>query len=273
MYLLWNLKWWHFQTGSQIILLLLSSRIQLYAGLRPFNNIELDRTDFVYAFTNLSFMGLPCVQITKYSFLGMLNTVLSLNVQKGTFWHVRPTSTQTSLRVHAVWSVFIVRFIKLHHVLSKIRPVKIQIRLRECAGWFESSLGAHWVPEGPFSGVDWKFPGQCRNVTVEEPCSKQGFTFITTDQKTLTSIFLYLPDCTDGSTSASTFRSKEEWIHCQGRQFFQTYFDCGNPLLPKEESSFFRLDTFSEGTSFAGKQTGLLKLSFFLQLVENLPSV
>ena len=65
MYLLWNLKWWHFQTGSQIILLLLSSRIQLYAGLRPFNNIELDRTDFVYAFTNLSFMGLPCVQIYR----------------------------------------------------------------------------------------------------------------------------------------------------------------------------------------------------------------
>ena len=31
----------------------------------------------------------------------------------------------------------------LHPWLSKTRPVKIQIRLRECAGWSESSLGAH----------------------------------------------------------------------------------------------------------------------------------
>ena len=31
----------------------------------------------------------------------------------------------------------------LHPWLSKIRPVKVLIRLRECAGWSESSLGAH----------------------------------------------------------------------------------------------------------------------------------
>ena len=31
----------------------------------------------------------------------------------------------------------------LHPWLSKMRPVKILIRLRECAGWSESSLGAH----------------------------------------------------------------------------------------------------------------------------------
>ena len=31
----------------------------------------------------------------------------------------------------------------LHPWLSKICPVKILIRLRECAGWSESSLGAH----------------------------------------------------------------------------------------------------------------------------------
>ena len=31
----------------------------------------------------------------------------------------------------------------LHPWLLKIRPVKILIRLRECAGWSESSLGAH----------------------------------------------------------------------------------------------------------------------------------
>ena len=30
----------------------------------------------------------------------------------------------------------------LHACLSKMRPVKILIRLRECAGWSESSLGA-----------------------------------------------------------------------------------------------------------------------------------
>ena len=31
----------------------------------------------------------------------------------------------------------------LHHWLSKMCPVKILIRLRECAGWSESSLGAY----------------------------------------------------------------------------------------------------------------------------------
>ena len=31
----------------------------------------------------------------------------------------------------------------LHTWLSQMRPVKIRIRLRECAGWSQSSLGAH----------------------------------------------------------------------------------------------------------------------------------
>ena len=30
-----------------------------------------------------------------------------------------------------------------HHLLPKMHPVKIQIRLRKCAVWSESSLGAH----------------------------------------------------------------------------------------------------------------------------------
>ena len=32
----------------------------------------------------------------------------------------------------------------LHPWLSEMRPVKVLIRLRECAGWSESSLGAHF---------------------------------------------------------------------------------------------------------------------------------
>ena len=71
---------------------------------------------------------------------------MSFNVRKQTFWHVRPKQTQINLRIiRAVWSVF---FVTAPHEetlirwLSKMRPVKIQIRLRECAVWFESSLCA-----------------------------------------------------------------------------------------------------------------------------------
>ena len=51
-------------------------------------------------------------------------------------------SNRTEFRV--VWSVFIVRMEK-HWIFGKykMRSVKIRIRLRECAGWSESSLGAH----------------------------------------------------------------------------------------------------------------------------------
>ena len=41
---------------------------------------------------------------------------LRRNLRKRTFWHVRPTKTQISLRIHAVWSVFVVRMKKLYHL-------------------------------------------------------------------------------------------------------------------------------------------------------------
>ena len=63
--------------------------------------------------------------------------------EKSTFWHVHPVMTQISLRIRIVWSVFIVCLKELCHWLSKMRPVKILIRLPEYAGWSESSLGAH----------------------------------------------------------------------------------------------------------------------------------
>ena len=67
----------------------------------------------------------------------------SQNVRKRTFLHRRPTKTQITLRIRAVWSVFVVRMKKrCIPWLSIMRPVKILIRLRECAGWSESSLGA-----------------------------------------------------------------------------------------------------------------------------------
>ena len=45
--------------------------------------------------------------------------------------------------------IFVVSMTKLHLWLSQMRSVKILIRLRECAVWSESSLGAH--TEGTFS--------------------------------------------------------------------------------------------------------------------------
>ena len=61
---------------------------------------------------------------------------------KPTKWPVRPTNTQISLGICAVWSVFAVRM-KKHGVLGY--PLSAQgrmIRLGRCPGWFESSLGA-----------------------------------------------------------------------------------------------------------------------------------
>ena len=57
-------------------------------------------------------------------------------MRKRTFWHMRPTKTQISLRIRCPHGE------TLHPWLSKMRPVKILIRLRDCADWSESSLGA-----------------------------------------------------------------------------------------------------------------------------------
>ena len=54
----------------------------------------------------------------------------------------------------------------LHPWLSKLRQVKILIRLRECAGWSESSLGAH------FGSRDF---WHCTSSDVDIACSEQHF--------------------------------------------------------------------------------------------------
>ena len=66
---------------------------------------------------------------------------LSLNVRKRTFWHVRPKKTQTSPRIRSVRPVFFARMKIFAPLAIQNRPVKIQIRLRECAVWYESLLG------------------------------------------------------------------------------------------------------------------------------------
>ena len=65
--------------------------------------------------------------------------------EKSTFWHVRPTKTQISLRIRTVWSEPSMSACRNFPSLSiQNTPVKILIRLRECAGWSESSLGAYF---------------------------------------------------------------------------------------------------------------------------------
>ena len=51
-----------------------------------------------------------------------------------------PKKTRISLRIQAVWSFFVVR---IEHFESKMRTVKILIKMRKYTGWSESSLGAH----------------------------------------------------------------------------------------------------------------------------------
>ena len=71
---------------------------------------------------------------------------MSRNVTKRSFGHAHPTKTQISLRICAVWSVFAVRMKKLcfiNYPKCLRLSVKILIRLRECAGWSEFSLGTY----------------------------------------------------------------------------------------------------------------------------------
>ena len=65
-------------------------------------------------------------------------------LEKQTFGYVRPTKTQISMSISAVWSEASLSAWKtLYLWLTRMRPVKILIRLRECEGWSESSLGTH----------------------------------------------------------------------------------------------------------------------------------
>ena len=75
-----------------------------------------------------------------------LTSIVSHNVRKCTFWHVRQTKTQISMRNCAVWLESLMsawrNFAPLD--VQKMRQGKIHIRLRERAGWYESLLGAHF---------------------------------------------------------------------------------------------------------------------------------
>ena len=69
---------------------------------------------------------------------------MSSIVRKRTFWHARPTRTQISLHIRAVWlESSLLDDETLHLWIFKMRPGKILIRLRIRAVWSESSLGAH----------------------------------------------------------------------------------------------------------------------------------
>ena len=68
----------------------------------------------------------------------------SHDVRKRTFGHMRPTKTQISLRIRAVWSESsLPAWRNFASSLSKMHPWKILVTLYDCASWSESSLGAH----------------------------------------------------------------------------------------------------------------------------------
>ena len=126
---------------------------------------------------------------------------MTRNVRKCTIWHMRLTKTQISLR--SVQSA--VQLISLycppkdtsHSWLSKTRPAKIQIRLRECAGWSESSLGN--ISE---------FAGQ-----------KSPFSDILSLSKTLNGILLLCQICLRANFDSPTIK----WMY-----FFSSLFNKPN---------------------------------------------
>ena len=62
---------------------------------------------------------------------------MSRNVRKRIFWHMRPTKTQITLCIRTVWSESSLLASRnfLQTSLYKMRPVKIMIKLRDCADW------------------------------------------------------------------------------------------------------------------------------------------
>ena len=69
---------------------------------------------------------------------------MSRDVRKHTFWHAHPTRLKpTCLSAQSDKSLRCPHEETLHPWLSKMRPVRILIRQRECAGWSDSSLGTH----------------------------------------------------------------------------------------------------------------------------------
>ena len=71
-----------------------------------------------------------------------MKETLSQTVTKSTSLHVLPTKTQMSLRINADQSLRCSMKKLWYSWLSKMRPVKIPIRLRESIRRSESSLGA-----------------------------------------------------------------------------------------------------------------------------------
>ena len=68
--------------------------------------------------------------------------ILSRLITKPTKWHVRPAKTQISLGIRPVWSVFTVRMKKVWFLSYPLSAQRRLIRLGQCPGWSESSLGA-----------------------------------------------------------------------------------------------------------------------------------
>ena len=65
---------------------------------------------------------------------------MRFKVRKRTFWQVRTKKAQINLSIHAAWPSYTVHMKKLCIFgYLNMCPVKILIRLRECAGWSESS--------------------------------------------------------------------------------------------------------------------------------------
>ena len=58
-------------------------------------------------------------------------------------WYARSTKTQIQLRIHAVWpKSSLTEWRNFASLASEMRPLKILIGLRDCAGWSEFSPGA-----------------------------------------------------------------------------------------------------------------------------------
>ena len=94
--------------------------------------------------TQIEHYPVPLPIIKKHlKLIGLhLDEYLSRNMGKRTLWHVRPTNTQISLHIRAVWleSSFYAWII---FVTLAIQNALVKILMRECAGWSESSQGAH----------------------------------------------------------------------------------------------------------------------------------
>ena len=91
-----------------------------------------------------------CIEVWRWGWINfrwhmfaLFNNHMDRNVRKRTVCDMRPTKTQISLLIRAVWSECSLsawrNFTSV--AIQNARPGKIQISLRECAGWSEYSPG------------------------------------------------------------------------------------------------------------------------------------